>query len=109
MSNIYHGKKSSRHDPDCHMCQGTGMRDTGGVHPWGEPIFEECDCHLDYGNSKVIEHNKEQFALEISSYLMKQINKPMTPYQLKMQIYKMTLDSIEFGIQLGGMEWKEGE
>lgn len=28
----------------CKKCNGTGMADSGGVHPWGEPIFIECDC-----------------------------------------------------------------
>lgn len=28
----------------CPECQGTGVRDSGGVHPWGEPISVPCDC-----------------------------------------------------------------
>jgi hypothetical protein len=28
----------------CPECQGTGLRDSGGVQPWGEPIFVTCDC-----------------------------------------------------------------
>lgn len=28
----------------CDYCDGTGMRDTGGVQPWGEPIFIPCEC-----------------------------------------------------------------
>lgn len=29
----------------CPKCGGTGMADSGGVQPWGAPIFIECDCH----------------------------------------------------------------
>ncbi|MGK8226301.1 hypothetical protein ACDY94_03435 [Escherichia coli] len=32
-------------EPVCPKCRGTGMADSGGVQPWGEPIFIECDCH----------------------------------------------------------------
>lgn len=28
----------------CQKCNGTGMADSGGVQPWGEPILIECDC-----------------------------------------------------------------
>jgi len=28
----------------CPECHGTGLRDSGGVQPWGEPIFVTCDC-----------------------------------------------------------------
>lgn len=28
----------------CVECEGTGMRDTGGVQPWGDAIFVPCDC-----------------------------------------------------------------
>lgn len=28
----------------CQKCNGTGMVDSGGVQPWGEPILVECDC-----------------------------------------------------------------
>jgi hypothetical protein len=30
--------------PTCPECGDTGMRDTGGVHPWGEHISVPCDC-----------------------------------------------------------------
>lgn len=29
---------------DCPECKGSGMRDSGGVQPWGEPIDVPCDC-----------------------------------------------------------------
>lgn len=29
---------------ECQECGGTGMRDTGGVHPWGEHISIPCGC-----------------------------------------------------------------
>ncbi|WP_312297204.1 DUF551 domain-containing protein [Atlantibacter hermannii] len=32
-------------EPVCPKCGGTGMADSGGFYPWGEPIFIECDCH----------------------------------------------------------------
>ncbi|UFS67745.1 hypothetical protein LO749_16775 [Paracoccus denitrificans] len=28
----------------CPECQGTGVRDSGGAQPWGEPITVPCDC-----------------------------------------------------------------
>lgn len=28
----------------CLECNGTGLRDTGGVYPWGEGIFADCGC-----------------------------------------------------------------
>lgn len=28
----------------CPECRGTGLRDSGGVQPWGEPISVPCDC-----------------------------------------------------------------
>lgn len=30
--------------PKCQKCGGTGMADSGGVQPWGEPILIDCDC-----------------------------------------------------------------
>ena len=32
------------YDPDCPECKGTGQRDSGGIHPWGEPAMMMCDC-----------------------------------------------------------------
>lgn len=29
---------------DCLECKGTGLRDSGGVYPWGEGISVPCDC-----------------------------------------------------------------
>ncbi|ELY4202039.1 hypothetical protein SMY80_004276, partial [Cronobacter sakazakii] len=28
----------------CPKCGNTGLADSGGVQPWGEPILIECDC-----------------------------------------------------------------
>jgi len=28
----------------CVECGGTGLRDSGGVQPWGDAIFLTCDC-----------------------------------------------------------------
>jgi len=33
-------------EPVCPKCRGTGMADSGGFQPWGEPILIECDCHV---------------------------------------------------------------
>lgn len=34
----------------CPKCGATGMADSGGVQPWGEPIEIPCDCP--FGDSK---------------------------------------------------------
>lgn len=34
----------------CPKCGGTGMADSGGVQPWGEPIEIPCDCP--FGDNK---------------------------------------------------------
>ena len=28
----------------CLDCNDTGERDSGGTHPWGEPVYLPCDC-----------------------------------------------------------------
>jgi len=28
----------------CPECNDTGERDSGGTHPWGEPVYLPCDC-----------------------------------------------------------------
>jgi hypothetical protein len=28
----------------CPRCEDTGMADSGGSYPWGEPILIPCDC-----------------------------------------------------------------
>jgi hypothetical protein len=28
----------------CPRCDDTGLADSGGSHPWGEPISIPCDC-----------------------------------------------------------------
>ena len=33
-----------RTEPVCPKCQGTGLADSGGFQPWGEPIEVDCDC-----------------------------------------------------------------
>lgn len=37
--------------PNCPECTGTGERDSGGTHPWGEAIYLPCDCYLGAGLS----------------------------------------------------------
>ncbi|KSE09408.1 hypothetical protein CDC22_15275 [Pseudomonas aeruginosa] len=31
----------------CPKCGGTGEADSGGVHPWGEPVLIPCDCETE--------------------------------------------------------------
>lgn len=31
---------------NCIECNDTGQRDTGGVYPWGENVYVECDCAM---------------------------------------------------------------
>ena len=33
-----------RMTPTCPDCGGSGLRDSGGVYPWGEAILVPCDC-----------------------------------------------------------------
>lgn len=28
----------------CPHCRGSGLRDSGGMQPWGDPILVQCDC-----------------------------------------------------------------
>ncbi|POU43923.1 hypothetical protein C3374_22640 [Pantoea sp. PSNIH4] len=34
-------------ESQCQKCAGTGMEDSGGNQPWGEPILIECDCQFE--------------------------------------------------------------
>jgi len=34
----------AKDEPVCKDCNGTGSADSGGTHPWGEPIFIRCHC-----------------------------------------------------------------
>lgn len=31
-------------DPACPYCHGTGELDSGGTHPWGQPLMIPCEC-----------------------------------------------------------------
>lgn len=35
----------------CPKCDDTGMVDSGGTQPWGEPIEIECDCRQQDANT----------------------------------------------------------
>lgn len=35
----------------CPKCNDTGMADSGGTQPWGEPIEIECDCRQQDANT----------------------------------------------------------
>lgn len=39
----------------CPKCNDTGMADSGGTQPWGEPIEIECDCrHHDTNTEELV-------------------------------------------------------
>lgn len=40
---------------ECPKCDGTGMMDSGGVQPWGEPIQVVCDCRYEIPDTTVPE------------------------------------------------------
>lgn len=43
------------HIKPCQKCNGTGMADSGGTQPWGEPIEIECDCrHQDANTAELV-------------------------------------------------------
>jgi len=39
------------HIKPCPKCNGTGMVDSGGTQPWGDPIEIECDCRQQDANT----------------------------------------------------------
>lgn len=36
----------------CPKCGGTGEADSGGVHPWGEPVLIPCDCETEQAEAE---------------------------------------------------------
>ncbi|HBO5047209.1 hypothetical protein [Pseudomonas aeruginosa] len=38
--------------PKCVKCGGTGEADSGGVHPWGEPVLIPCDCETEQAEAE---------------------------------------------------------
>lgn len=50
----------------CERCKDTGLEDSGGVQPWGEPILVECECRLMERN---MDESRKQF-LESFSKIM---------------------------------------
>ncbi|WP_236651603.1 hypothetical protein [Citrobacter werkmanii] len=53
----------------CPKCNDTGMADSGGVQPWGEPILIECDCRaamLQAGNFRETPDSSTSNCREIS-------------------------------------------
>lgn len=53
---------------ECPKCKGTGLADSGGLQPWGEPIEIECDCKFDEVISK--ESRKKFEAWYVQKYCM---------------------------------------
>lgn len=47
----------------CERCNGTGLEDSGGVQPWGEPILVECECRLMERN---MDESRKQFEAEMA-------------------------------------------
>lgn len=41
---------------ECPKCDGTGMMDSGGVQPWGDPIQVVCDCRYEVPDTAVPEN-----------------------------------------------------
>ena len=44
----------------CTECGGTGLRDLGGFHPWGEPTMVECDCGEIHSNEEQLIESYEE-------------------------------------------------
>ncbi|EMV7745826.1 hypothetical protein [Pseudomonas aeruginosa] len=40
----------------CPKCGGTGEADSGGVHPWGEPVLIPCDCETEQAEPELEPH-----------------------------------------------------
>ncbi|MFH2476643.1 hypothetical protein [Citrobacter freundii] len=43
--------EQQHHIKPCPKCNDTGMADSGGTQPWGEPIEIECDCRQQDANT----------------------------------------------------------
>ncbi|MDX7389730.1 hypothetical protein [Citrobacter freundii] len=43
----------------CPKCNDTGMADSGGVQPWGEPILIECDCRASMLQAEPVSNRDE--------------------------------------------------
>ncbi|HGM6917672.1 TPA: hypothetical protein ACKQDM_005630 [Pseudomonas aeruginosa] len=50
--------------PKCVKCGGTGEADSGGVHPWGEPILIPCDCETEKAEPELEPHIPAQTIAE---------------------------------------------
>lgn len=49
--------------PKCVKCGGTGEADSGGVHPWGEPVLIPCDCETEQAEAERPEAAEVAFVL----------------------------------------------
>ncbi|MCS7758588.1 hypothetical protein N0619_20105 [Pseudomonas aeruginosa] len=50
--------------PKCVKCGGTGEADSGGVHPWGEPVLIPCDCETEQAEPELEPHIPAQTIAE---------------------------------------------
>ncbi|MDV2663555.1 hypothetical protein [Pseudomonas aeruginosa] len=50
--------------PKCVKCGGTGEADSGGVHPWGEPVSIPCDCETEQAEPELEPHIPAQTIAE---------------------------------------------
>ncbi|WOX87146.1 hypothetical protein [Pseudomonas aeruginosa] len=58
----------------CPKCGGTGEADSGGVHPWGEPVLIPCDCETEKAEAE----RPEVFGLE--RYRVEKTGQGFWPY-----------------------------
>lgn len=58
----------------CPKCGGTGEADSGGVHPWGEPVLIPCDCETEKAEAE----RPEVFGLE--RYRVERTGQGFWPY-----------------------------
>lgn len=65
----------------CPKCNDTGMADSGGVQPWGEPILIECDCRVDMlqANYRDLSQPVDPQVAEYEEMMNQAGNSPVTP------------------------------
>ena len=65
----------------CPKCNDTGMTDSGGVQPRGEPILIECDCRVDMlqANYRDLSQPVDPQVAEYEEMMNQSGNYPVTP------------------------------